>query len=239
MSSLNEFGQPIGFPVPDWRPATRPPREPIEGRLCRLEPLDPDRHAKELHEAYALDPDVRHWTYLREGPFESFEAFAGWLERQNRADDALVFAIRDRAVDRAVGVASLLHVDPDNGTIEVGSLRFSSLLQRKPAATEAMFLLMRRVFELGYRRYEWKCDALNAASRAAAQRLGFRFEGIFRQARLNKGRNRDTAWFSLLDREWPALRPAFERWLDPANFDANGKQRARLSELTAAAQRGL
>jgi RimJ/RimL family protein N-acetyltransferase len=239
MSSVNEFGQPIGFPVPDWRPAGRPPREPIEGRLCRLEPLDPERHAKELYEAYALDPDARHWTYLREGPFERFEAFAGWIERNSLGDDALFFAIRDRAAGRTVGIASLLNVDPDNGTIEVGNLRFSSLLQRKPAATEAMFLLMRRVFELGYRRYEWKCDALNAPSRAAAERLGFEFEGIFRQARLNKGRNRDTAWFSILDREWPALRPAFERWLDPANFDANGKQRARLSELTAAAQRGL
>jgi RimJ/RimL family protein N-acetyltransferase len=154
-------------------------------------------------------------------------------------DDPLFFAIVDAKTGRAVGLASYLRIDPRVGSIEVGHLRFSSLLQRTPAATEAMALMMRRAFELGYRRYEWKCDALNAPSRAAAERLGFEFEGIFRQARLNKGRNRDTAWFSILDREWPALRPAFERWLDPANFDANGKQRARLSELTAAAQRGL
>jgi RimJ/RimL family protein N-acetyltransferase len=238
MSDVNEFGQPVGFPVPGWRPPPRPPREPIEGRLCRVEPLEPERHAKELFEAYALDPDARHWTYLREGPFDRFEAFADWIRRIGLDDDALFFAICERESGRAVGLASLLRIDPDNGTIEVGNLRFSSLLQRTPAATEAMFLLMRRVFELGYRRYEWKCDALNTPSRAAALRLGFRLEGIFRQARLNRGRNRDTAWFAILDREWPSLARPFERWLDPANFDALGKQRASLSELRGEAQRG-
>ncbi len=235
---MNEFGQPIGFPVPDWRPPARPPREALVGSLRSVEPLDPARHAKELHEANALDRDASHWTYLPYGPFESFEAYRTWMERTCLGEDPLFFAIRDHALGRAVGLGSLLRIDPHAGSIEVGHLRFSSLLQRKPAATEAMFLLMKRAFDLGHRRYEWKCDALNAPSRAAALRLGFTFEGVFRQARVSKGRNRDTAWFSITDGEWPALARAFERWLDPANFDVHGKQRASLSELRGEAQRG-
>ena len=176
------------------------------------------------------------WTYLPYGPFDSLDTYRAWTEEMSRRSDPLFFAIIDRnsghPSGRVVGLASYLRIDPAAGSIEVGHLHYSPLLQRTPAATEAMFLMMERAFNLGYRRYEWKCDALNAPSRAAAQRLGFTFEGIFRQAVVVKGRNRDTAWFSIIDAEWPALANAFRRWLDPANFDPQGKQRERLSTLT-------
>jgi RimJ/RimL family protein N-acetyltransferase len=208
----------------------------MEGRFCRVEPLDPARHAAELFAANRADGDGRNWTYLAYGPFERLADYRRWMEASASGDDPLFHAVVDRASGLAVGVASYLRIDPAMGVIEVGHINYSPALQRKPAATEAMFLMMRRVFaELGYRRYEWKCDALNAASRAAATRLGFRYEGIFRQATVYKGRNRDTAWFSIIDRDWPALERAFARWLDPANFDAEGRQRESLSRLTAAA----
>jgi RimJ/RimL family protein N-acetyltransferase len=224
---INHLGQPIGFAVPDWQARPRPPRTAMEGRFCRLEPLDPDRHAASLFEANRDDKEGRNWTYLAYGPFERFEDYRAWMEQTCRADDPFFHAV---IVDgRAVGVASYLRIEPAVGVIEVGHINYSPRLQRTPAATEAMYLMMRRVFdELGYRRYEWKCDALNAPSRAAAQRLGFQFEGIFRQATLYKQRNRDSAWFSILDREWPALKSAFERWLAPENFDAAGRQRHQL-----------
>jgi RimJ/RimL family protein N-acetyltransferase len=228
----NEFGQPVGAALPGWAARPRPPRAPVEGRFCRVEPLDPDRHAVDLFAANSEDKDGRNWTYLPYGPFLTFDLYRDYLAAAARRDDPLVHAIIDRADGRAVGVASLMRIDPAPGVIEVGGINYSPRLQRRPAATEAMYLLMRRVFnELGYRRYEWKCDALNAPSRAAAQRLGFRYEGLFRQATVYKGRNRDTAWFSIIDREWPVLRQAFERWLDPANFDAAGRQRAKLESF--------
>jgi RimJ/RimL family protein N-acetyltransferase len=205
----------------------------MQGRFCRLEPLEPERHAADLYAADALDAEGRSWTYLPYGPFESFEAYRGWLEARCRSDDPLFHAIVDPAAGRAVGVASYLRIAPADGSIEVGHLHYSPRLQRSPAATEAMYLLMKRAFELGYRRYEWKCDALNAPSRAAAERLGLRFEGIFRCATVYKGRNRDTAWYAAVESEWPALRDAFERWLAPGNFDAQGRQRARLADLRA------
>ncbi len=229
----NELDQPIGFPLPDWSPRQRPPRTPMEGRFCRIEPLDPGRHAASLFAANAADKEGRIWTYLPYGPFASAEAYQAWVGSSARGEDPLFHAILDRASGRALGVASYLRIDPPVGVIEVGHINYAPALQRRPAATEAMYLLMRRVFdELGYRRYEWKCDALNAPSRAAAERLGFRYEGLFRQATIYKGRNRDTAWYSILDREWPALRNAFERWLDPGNFGADDKQRRGLSSLT-------
>jgi RimJ/RimL family protein N-acetyltransferase len=231
VTRTNEFDQPIGFALPDWRPPAHPPREPIVGRFCRVEPMDLERHAPDLFRANSLDPDARHWTYLPYGPFESLEVYQGFVKAVCLGDDPLFFAIVDAKTGLAVGLASYLRIDPRVGSIEVGHLRFSPLLQRTPAATEAMALMMRRAFELGYRRYEWKCDALNAPSRAAALRLGFTFEGVFRQASIVKGRNRDTAWFSVTDREWPARAKAFERWLDPSNFDAQGRQRARLEDL--------
>ena len=233
---MNHLGQPIGFALPDWQPRPRPPHEPIDGRSCRLEPLDLDRHCPDLFEAYAQDREGRLWTYLAYGPFAGFAEFRDLMQTHFSGADPLCHVIVDRASGRAVGMASYMRIDPAMGTIEVGSIVYSPRLQQSPAATETMYLMMRRAFdELGYRRYEWKCDALNAASRKAAERLGFRFEGIFRQAVVYKGRNRDTAWFSILDSEWPPLRGAFERWLDPGNFDAEGRQRERLSALTRSA----
>ncbi|HEX6840688.1 MAG TPA: GNAT family protein [Stellaceae bacterium] len=229
---LNHLGQPIGRPLPGWEARPRPPRSAIEGRFCRVEPLDPSRHAADLLAANAEDRDGRNWTYLPYGPFARDDDYRQWMERFCWSDDPLFHAIVARDDGRAAGVASLMRIDPTHGVIEVGGINYSPRLQRRPAATEAMYLLMRRVFdELGYRRYEWKCDALNAPSRAAAARLGFRFEGIFRQAIVYKGRNRDTAWFSIIDGEWPALKAAFERWLDPGNFDEMGRQKRRLAEL--------
>jgi RimJ/RimL family protein N-acetyltransferase len=204
----------------------------MAGRFCRVEPLDPERHGADLYAANSLDREGRNFTYLSGGPFATREAYFAWLNDFCRGDDPLFHAIVDAASGKAAGVASFMRIDPRNGVIEVGHINLSPLLQRRPAATEAMFLMMKRAFDLGYRRYEWKCDSLNAPSRAAAQRLGFSFEGIFRQAIVYKGRSRDTAWYSIVDGEWPALRAAFERWLEPANFDAAGNQRASLSALT-------
>ena len=231
MTQQTPQGQPVGFPVPGWTPRPRPPRRPMAGRYCRLEPLDPARHGPDLFAANAAD-DGRMWTYLPVGPFDGEAAYRRWLESVAGGDDPLFHAVVDVAGGRAVGLCSYLRVDPPNGVIEIGHLQFSPRLQRTPAATEAMFLLIRRAFdELGYRRMEWKCDSLNAPSRAAAARLGFRFEGIFRQAVVYKGRNRDTAWYSIVDSEWPSRRAAGERWLEATNFDAAGRQIARLADL--------
>jgi RimJ/RimL family protein N-acetyltransferase len=209
----------------------------MEGRFCRLAALDPARHARDLFAANQRDAEGRNWTYLFVGPFADFESYRAWLEQVAEADDPLFHTIIDLKTEKAVGVATFMRVDRANGVIEVGNINYSPLLQRTPAATEAMFLMMARVFdELGYRRYEWKCDSLNAPSRAAALRLGFQFEGIFRQAVIYKGRNRDTAWFSMIDGEWPALKRAYEQWLAPGNFDAEGRQRRKLTDLISAAR---
>jgi RimJ/RimL family protein N-acetyltransferase len=233
----NALGQPIGAPVPDWTPRPEPPRTPMQGRLARLEPLDADAHADALFAANADDAEGRMWTYLPYGPFASLPEYRSWIQWAQAREDPQFFAIVERASGRPLGVASYLRIDPAMGVIEVGHLAFSPALQRTAVATEAMFLMMRRAFdELGYRRYEWKCDSLNAPSLAAAARLGFSFEGIFRQAVVHKDRNRDTAWLSILDREWPALRAGFEAWLAPENFDAAGRQRRALAACIAAAQ---
>jgi RimJ/RimL family protein N-acetyltransferase len=229
----NTLGQPVGAPVPDWTPRNLPPREKLAGRFCRVEPLDASRHAQSLYEAGQLDRDGASWTYLAYGPFATFSHYREWAAASQMSQDPLFFAIIDQATDAAVGIASYLRIDPKNGVIEIGHLHFSPLLQRTPAATEALFLLMDQAFQLGYRRLEWKCHALNAASRRAAQRLGLTFEGIFRQATVVKGRNRDTAWYSAIDGEWPALRQAFVRWLDPGNFRLDGTQIEALSALTS------
>lgn len=229
---VNPLGQPVGYPLPDWTPRPLPPRTPMAGRFCRVEPLDPERHAASLFDAYALDAEGRNWTYLAYGPFPDAGAYRAWAEGAAASTDPLFHTIVDAAGGRAVGVASYLRIDRNAGVIEVGHLNFSPLIQRGPVATEAMALMMRRAFdELSYRRYEWKCDSLNAPSRAAAERLGFTYEGTFRQATVYKGRNRDTAWYSITDREWPAVHAAFDAWLDPANFDGDGRQRRRLAEL--------
>lgn len=234
MNLVNALGQPIGFPVEDWTVRPRPPLTPFEGRYCRLEPLDPARHADELFAAVSEDREGRNWTYLPYGPFADLAAYRAWLESIADKPDPQYHTILERRSGRAVGVASYLRIEPAVGVIEVGHIHYAPALQRHPAATEAMYLMMRRVFdELGYRRYEWKCDALNAPSRRAAERLGFQYEGLFRQATLYKGRNRDTAWFAVIDRDWPAVKAAFEVWLDPANFDADGRQRRGLAEIRA------
>ncbi len=229
----NDLGQSIGFPLPQWTARPRPPRSAIEGRFCLVEPIDPARHAADLHAANALDREGRNWTYLPYGPFARLEDYRLWLDRVSVGEDPLFHAIIERRSGRAVGVASYMRIDPAAGVIEIGGINYAPPLQRTPAATEAMYLMMRRVFdELGYRRYEWKCDSLNAPSRAAALRLGFQYEGMFRQATVYKARNRDTCWFSILDSEWPALQWAFEEWLSPDNFDAAGHQRHSLASFS-------
>lgn len=223
--------QPVGESLPGWAPPVRPPREPWGGRFCRLEPLDPARHAADLHAAFRVDRTGRLWTYLPYGPFAAEADYRLWVARVHAGEDPLFFAIFDVATRRALGVAAYLRIDPANGVIEIGHLAFASALQRTTAATEALCLLVGRAFKLGYRRVEWKCDALNAPSRAAAERLGFVYEGTFRQAAVVKGRNRDTAWFAVIDRDWPRLRAGYERWLAPDNFDADGRRRRSLAEL--------
>ena len=230
MTHVNHLGEPVGAPVPDWTPPPRPARAPMAGAYCRLEPLAPE-HDAALFEAYAEDRDGRVWTYMPNGPFADLDGYRAWAETARASEDPLHFAIV--AGDRPLGTASLLRIDPAAGSIEVGYIAYSPTLQRTRAATEAMYLFMAWAFEAGYRRYEWKCNALNAPSRRAAQRLGLSYEGVFRQALIVKGRNRDTAWYAAIDGEWPALKAAFEIWLDPVNFDAGGAQRQRLSDLTA------
>jgi RimJ/RimL family protein N-acetyltransferase len=221
--------------LPGWTPPPTPTRIIHTGRWCRVEPLDAERHAADLWAANALDREGGMWRYLAYGPFPDAATYRAWVADRQKSADPLFFAIVDAATDRATGVASYLRIDPPNGVIEVGHLAYSPRLQRTPAATEAMFLLMRHAFELGYRRYEWKCNASNLKSRKAAMRLGFTFEGIFRQHMVYKGRNRDTAWYSILDGEWPQVRDGFGRWLDPANFTADGQQRRSLAQCRAGA----
>jgi len=205
----------------------------MAGSWCDLEPLA-EAHAAGLFEANALDEAGRGWTYLPYGPFESFARYRAWVEGAAATHDPQFFAIV--TPDGPVGVASYLRIAPEIGSLEVGHIRYAPRLQKTVAATEAMYLMMRRAFdELGYRRYEWKCDALNAPSRRAAERIGFTHEGVFRQATIYKSRNRDTAWYSVVDGEWPRLRTAFQDWLDPVNFDDDGRQRRTLEEVRATA----
>jgi RimJ/RimL family protein N-acetyltransferase len=219
-----------------WQPPPRPLRHPLEGNHVRLEPLDADRHAADLHRAFAAHPAL--WDYMAYGPFASASAYHRWVRDTGEGTDPLFFALRDTATGRCGGVASYLRVAPEAGSIEVGHICLSPEVARGVVSTEAMFLMMQRAFAAGYRRYEWKCNAANLASRRAAQRLGFSFEGVFRQHLVVKGRNRDTAWFSIIDKEWPALAEAFRAWLSPANFGAKGQQRERLSDLTRLVRSG-
>ena len=238
MSRHNEFGQPIGPALPDWRPPPRPERAVLTGRHCRLEPLDADQHADALWNAWGLPAHDALWTYLPYGPFPDAEAHRDWIRQNARGVDPVFLAILDPRTGQAVGWLSWMRITPDAGTIEIGHLIFSPALQRTTAATEALFLLIRECFRLGYRRVEWKCDALNHPSRAAAQRLGFCFEGVFRQALVYKGRNRDTAWYSIVDREWRALETVFTLWLSPQNFSSDGIQSQRLTSLISAVKAG-
>jgi RimJ/RimL family protein N-acetyltransferase len=233
--ALNTLGQPVGAAVPKWSARPRPPRDIMTGRFVRIEMLDPAQHASELFDGKQLDRAGHNWTYLAYGPFETLAAYRGWLDKVGAGDDPLFHTVIDLASGKAVGIASLMRIDPANGVIEVGHIHYSPLLQRRPHATEAMFLLLSRVFdELGYRRFEWKCNSLNQPSVDAAKRYGFTYEGLFRQAAVVKGANRDTAWFSIIDSEWPVLKRGYQRWLDAANFDANGQQRQSLAGSIAA-----
>jgi RimJ/RimL family protein N-acetyltransferase len=227
---FNDFGQPIGVSLPGWTPPAAPSRTPMAGRYSRLEPLS-ERFAPDLFAAASLDRDERAWTYLPYDRPASEDDYRQWLVATCLSDDPLFFAIVDGATGRAVGQASYLNIKPAQGSIEAGHIYFSPLARRSRVATDAMYLMMRRAFEAGYRRYEWKCDALNAPSRAAAERLGFTYEGVFRQATVVKGRNRDTAWYAAIDSEWPALASAFEAWLAPENFDASDEQRRSLKSF--------
>lgn len=233
----NEWKQPIGPALPDWQERPRPQRLVREGRYCRLEPIDATRHSPDLYDAYAQASDGSDWTYMMSGPFADLASYRAYAETLQQSDDPLHYAVIDLASGRAVGTMSLMRIEPRHGVVEVGHIALSRQLKRTRVATEAQFLLMRYVFgQLGYRRYEWKCDSLNTPSRQAAQRLGFSFEGIFRQAVVYRGRSRDTAWFSIIDSEWPMLDGAFERWLDPANFDEAGCQRQSLLAFRQALQ---
>jgi RimJ/RimL family protein N-acetyltransferase len=243
---INELGQPVGDPVPGWSARPLPAMPTLGGQYCRLERLNADRHAGELFAADQADVRGETWTYLPYGPFPDLKSYTRWARAAAADSDPFFYAIIDTdsqadriTAGRAVGVLSLLRVQPEAGSIEVGHVHYSPLLQRRRGATEAQYLLMRYAFDdLGYRRYEWKCDALNAPSRAAAERLGFRFEGVFRQATIYKGRNRDTAWYAVIDKDWPARKAAFEAWLDPANFDTDGRQRRALARATTASTSG-
>jgi RimJ/RimL family protein N-acetyltransferase len=215
-------------------PAKRPQRRTLDGRVVSIIPLNPVAHADALFKCACGKENEPLWLYLFEGPFATRAAFDSHLQQKASSEDPLFFAILDKPSGDAIGYAAYMRIEPTHRVIEVGSILYTPRLQRTIGATEAMYLMARHVFEdLGYRRYEWKCNALNAPSRSAALRLGFTFEGIFRQHMIVKGRNRDTAWFSMLDSEWPQRKAAFERWLDPSNFDANGRQKVSLSEINA------
>lgn len=223
-------------PVENTTPAQRPDRGmKLSGRFVRVEPLSVAAHGDDLF-PLASDPAVdASWEYLAYGPWRSETQYLSWLAEQSRSTDPFFYAFRDPATDRAIGIGSYLRIEPNAQTTEIGHLWFSPLLQRTPAATEAIYLLLRHAFgELGNRRVEWKCNALNAASRRAAVRFGFTFEGLFYRHYIVKGKNRDTAWYSMLKEEWPAIRAAYETWLAPENFDARGQELRSLGELTSA-----
>jgi RimJ/RimL family protein N-acetyltransferase len=221
-------GQPVGLPV-DATPAQRPGPVTLVGRYGQIERLSP-RHAADLWNA--VNGHDRIWTYMSSyGPFADFAAFSEWLAGRVALDDPYSYVIVDQS-GRAVGIATLMEIRPAMRVCEVGHIVYSPALQRTPLGTEAQYLLARYVFEtLSYRRYEWKCNALNAGSWRAALRYGLVFEGVLRQHMIAKGRNRDTAWFSMLDSEWPARKAAFERWLAPENFDRDGKQQTSLASF--------
>ncbi|MEO1918192.1 MAG: GNAT family protein [Paracoccaceae bacterium] len=230
---VNHLNQPIGDDVV-WQAAKTPPLSNMDGRHCRLEPIDIDRHAVDLFEAFSTDETGGIWTYLFTDPFETEADFREWMATACLGDDPLLHTIVDKRTEKVVGLATFMRIDLAVGIIEVGNINFSPLLQSTPAATEAMFLMMQRVFnELGYWRYGWKCDNLNALSHKAEKRLGFTYEGLFRQAIMYKGRNRDTAWFSIIDSKRPALESSFNVWPDPSNFDTNGRQIKRLEDFRA------
>jgi len=227
------FSLPIGKALADWQPRPAPQPVVLSGQYCRVEPLQLS-HAEALFRAFSEAEDARDWVYMSAGPFADAPAYLDYVQSIAGKNDPLHFAVIDLNSQRPLGTLALMRQAPEHGVVEVGFVTFSPALQRSPLATEAHFLLMRYVFdELGYRRYEWKCDSLNQRSIHAAKRLGFAYEGTFRQAMIYKGRNRDTAWFAIIDSDWPPIKAAFKQWLNPQNFDPNGQQIRRLQDLRA------
>jgi RimJ/RimL family protein N-acetyltransferase len=223
---MTDATQSVG-PSIDWQPVAPPARTPIAGAYVTLEPIDPVGHAESLYAVKGDDPAL--WTYMPAGPFSDFATFQSWLEDCKKPDDPLCFALVDKTDGKAKGMASFMRITPDHGVIETGAIWFGPEIQRTRIATEAIYLQARHAFEeLGYRRFEWKCDHFNAPSRRAAARFGFTYEGIFRQHVVYKGRSRDTAWFAMMDHEWPEIRAAFDAWLAPENFDGDGNQKTPL-----------
>lgn len=220
----------FGFALPDWVPPPPPSGETLTGHWVQLERMDPDTHAADLFRAYSAAEQV--WDYLPYGPFSSAAGYHRWAKENACGSDPLFYVLRNRLTGHCGGVASYLRITPASGSIEVGHINLAPEIAGSRASTEAMYLMMDWAFRAGYRRYEWKCDALNLPSRKAAQRLGFSYEGIFRQATVYKGRNRDTAWFAVIDQDWPALKEAYRVWLAPENFDATGRQKESLADLT-------
>ncbi|MND33735.1 N-acetyltransferase [Ochrobactrum sp. MYb15] len=216
----------------DWTPRPKPERKVLEGHYVRLEPLDAARHGDELFSASSVTDADQRFTWLFEVPPATREAFQPWLEKVSASEDPLFFAVIDKASGKVAGRQALMRIDPVHGAIEIGNIYWGPIISRKPAATEAQFLFMQYIFdELGYRRYEWKCNDSNAPSKRAAERFGFQFEGTFRQHMVTKGKNRDTAWFSIIDAEWPALKQAYQAWLERTNFDSEGQQKKKLEDF--------
>lgn len=229
---LNEFKQPIGRSLVGWKSARHPEECVLSGRFCRLERINVERHVEELFAAFQGCHDAHNWTYLPYGPFDTCDEYRDFLVGMADLNDPFHYVVIDQSTKTAVGTVALMRIDTANGVIEVGHVVYSPRMQRTPISTEVMALLQKYVFEdLGYRRLEWKCDSLNVPSRAAAERFGFMLEGVFRQLQVTRGRNRDTAWFSLLDREYALYRPAYEAWLAPTNFDDAGLQIRKLADL--------
>lgn len=227
--ATNQFGQIIGEKVPNWQPRQVPSQNKLIGRYCTLEQFDINKHTKDLFEAFTLNDQGEMFTYVPYGPFAKYEEFLEWIKEE--CLNKIYYIVIDHK-NNPQGTASFLNLNPENGSIEVGAIVYSKQLQKTKAATEAMYLMMYEIFEnLKYRRYEWKCNALNQPSRKAAKRLGFKFEGIFRQHWVVKGHNRDTAWYSILDSEWPTIKNKLERWLDPTNFDENNQQITKLNHI--------
>ncbi|MFT5798854.1 MAG: RimJ/RimL family protein N-acetyltransferase [Candidatus Azotimanducaceae bacterium] len=230
MKSSENSPSPLGIVVESWTTPPHPNWDVLTGKYCQIERLSAEKHAALLFRVFEGHDQV--WNYLPYGPFSSSSQYHRWVREAEAMTDTVFYVIKNLQSGAFEGVASYLRISPEAGSIEVGNINYSPALQRTPAATEAMFLMMQWAFEAGYRRYEWKCNALNKPSRRAGQRLGFSFEGVFRQAAIVKGRNRDTAWFAAIDSEWPALKEAFKAWLNASNFDVAGQQNERLSDLT-------
>lgn len=233
---INEFGQPVGEALPDWKPVSLPVAKVINGRYCRLEPLDSVRHGDALFAAYASAPDDSDWTYLTEDRPSSLAVFHIWLRQRAAEKGFVTFTVVCTQRNQPVGLVSYLRIDQANGSLEIGGVTWSPLMKRTVIGTESLWLMIANTFALGYRRCEWKCDSLNAPSRNAARRLGFTYEGTFRQMMTRKKRSRDSDWFSIIDGEWPALDKVLRHWLSPANIDDQGQQRLSLSHLRRSMQ---